>query len=463
MNRESGQKGTRFLSFSHFPHRQQTAVATTMAAVVEPTTGTTAIEALFRLTITENQIGFELLPGLTVDDILATGNSWEDLCFFLHGKVLLITPDVFICSRGISLGEPVVLVIGDDVNDWENNLCVHVTSGVADAVATATCHFLLRLLATSEKPDVYMRGQNSWVASPLSGAGLSLFFQECPSCLCRVTLDYMALSEDHCRALATMSRLDVEVKISKCRVIGDAAELAFVECLQSETGRIQLIGCTIRSQILASALAGKSRVTKLVMPAVNWSTINEAVMAFLFTALANNRGLLDLDLRRQSINDENWTILCESLKAHPTLLILNLPSSHARLSDKRTTNRTRLLAEMVQQNTVLHTIRLSERERDEQIYTQEIRPYLEVNLYRPRVLAVKKTTERPFREKVLGRALYSVKSGPNLVWMFLSENVDAFARSEEEAEQSNDEVEVAVAVAVAVEEAVAVACSKRKR
>jgi hypothetical protein len=113
---------------------------------------------------------------------------------------------------------------------------------------------------------------------------------------------------------------------------------------------------------------------------------------------------------------------------------------------------------MMQQSTVLHTTRLSEHERDEHIYTQEIRPHLEVNLYRPRVLAVKKTKDRPFREKVLGQALHCVKSSPNLVWVFLSENVDAFARSEEE---SNDEV--AVEVAVAVEDAVAVACSKRKR
>jgi hypothetical protein len=161
------------------------------------------------------------------------------------------------------------------------------------------------------------------------------------------------------------------------------------------------------------------------------------------------------------MNDDSLSILCESLKAHPTLIILELPNSPFGLSDKRKANRMRMLAEMVQQNTVLHTIRLSEHEQDEQIYTQEICPYLEVNLYRPRVLAVKKTTERPFREKVLGRALHCVKSSPNLVWMFLSENVDAFARSEEE--ESNDEVAVAVAVAVAVEEAVAVACSKRKR
>jgi hypothetical protein len=88
-----------------------------------------------------------------------------------------------------------------------------------------------------------------------------------------------------------------------------------------------------------------------------------------------------------------------------------------------------LLADVVQRNEVLHTIHLREGDRDQRIYTEVILPHLEINMYRPRVLAVKKTGESPFREMVLGRALNSVKSSPNLVWMLLSENVDAFVQS----------------------------------
>jgi hypothetical protein len=119
-----------------------------------------------------------------------------------------------------------------------------------------------------------------------------------------------------------------------------------------------------------------------------------------------------------------------------------------------------VLSEMVKQNTVLQTIHLSVDERDEQIYTEEIHPYLETNRYMPRVLAVKKTFERPFREKVLGRALYCVRSNPNLVWMFLSENVDAFVRSEEDEDEETSNSEVPVAVPATV--SAAVAGSKRK-
>jgi hypothetical protein len=92
-------------------------------------------------------------------------------------------------------------------------------------------------------------------------------------------------------------------------------------------------------------------------------------------------------------------------------------------------------------------------------------PRLETNLFRPRVLAVKKTADRPFREKILGRALYSVRSNPNLLWMFLSQNVDAFARSEEEEEHTVSEERVVVEEAAVVEDAAVVVAgsSKRKR
>jgi hypothetical protein len=274
----------------------------------------------------------------------------------------------------------------------------------------------------------------------------------------------MVLSEDHCLALATMSRLDVELNLNWCSLSNNAAG-AFVDCLQSDRGPVNLVMGEIGSQIIASALTGNSRVT-LFNPAYGWT--DDAEKAVLFRALANNRGLVELNLYGHPISDENWTILCESLQAHPTLTNLNLcatvPTGAAIIfSDEQKTHRTRVLVEMMQHNTVLQTITtLSEDERDKQIYTEEIRPNLETNLYRPRVHAIKKTLDRPFREKVLGRAVYSVRSNPNLVWMLLSENVDAFVRSEEEEEENNSEVPVSVAAA-AVFLAVSVADSKRKR
>jgi hypothetical protein len=114
----------------------------------------------------------------------------------------------------------------------------------------------------------------------------------------------------------------------------------------------------------------------------------------------------------------------------------------------------------MQTNTILCNIHLSAQDRDEDIYTESIQPRLEANLYRPRVLAGKKEADkRPFRQKVLGRALSCVRSNPNLVWMFLSENVDVFVQTEEQEEGTRNSEGAAV---VAVPDTV-VASSKRKR
>jgi hypothetical protein len=171
-----------------------------------------------------------------------------------------------------------------------------------------------------------------------------------------------------------------------------------------------------------------------------------------------------LDLYGPPFSDENLSLLCQSLQVHPTLTILDLLSAGPQVQnddrivfpDEQKDQRTSLVVEMMQTNTVLQTIKILACEKDSQIYSETILPRLETNRFRPRVLAVKKIVDGPFREKVLGRALHCVKRNPNLVWMFLSQNVDAFARSEEEEEDINEET-------VAVEESAAVVGSKRKR
>jgi hypothetical protein len=369
-----------------------------------------------------------------------------------------MTPDVYLCNEYLpAINDSLVLYLGASVSNTSTTILrVHVTPATAAAVATATCDFLVRLFATCEQGDLSIHGGGN-ASLALSGAGLSLFFQESRDSLQKFTLQSMALSEDLCLALATMSRLDVELNLNWCSLEGGSAD-AFVECLQSDRGPIKLHRCEIDSQILANALTGDSRVTRL-KPHFHGTDDAEAD---LFRVLANSRGLANLDLQRYPISDENWTGMCQSLQAHPILTSLGLYATRpCILSAEQKTHRTRLLADMVQWSTALYTVELSESHYNQQIYTEEIHPYLETNQYRPRVHAIKKTLDRPFREKVLGRALYSVRSNPNLVWMLLSENVDAFVRSGEEEEESNSEVPVAVAAVVVV--AVSVASSKRKR
>jgi hypothetical protein len=426
------------------------------AAPAEPNAA--SVEALFRPStrfrdsnliehLPEGWTEIELLPGLSLENVRATRlTTWDAFHSFARQKLVWMTPDVYVCIfNGYLPGR--VLTLG--ASESTTSMRVYVTPGTAAATATATCDFLVRLLATCEERDLDISGGDRVVATPLSGASLSLFFQESREVLRKVVLSCMVLSEELCLALATMSRLDVEVTLDWCSLADDSAG-AFVECLQSDRGPVNLHCCKIDGQIIANALTGDSRVTRLQPPFVR---TDDAIM---LRALANNRGLVYLYLPDHSISDENWTILCQSLKAHPTLTSLNLEYTVPR---GQKTHRTRALVEMVQRNTVLHSIQLAATDRHQKIFREEIRPKLETNLYRPRVRAIKKTKDRPFREKLLGRALHSVRSNPNLVWMLLSENVDAFVRSEEEEEESNSEVPVAVAAAVVV----AAAGSKRKR
>jgi hypothetical protein len=169
----------------------------------------------------------ELLPGLTVENIRATRIIWDAFHSFARQKIVWMTPDVYVCHDYSQVGDPLVLVLVE-CDAGTRLLCVHATPDTADGAATATCDFLVRLLATSEEHNLFIRGRyvtseehnlfirgryNS-VSPPLSGACLSLFFQESRSCLRQVRLNRMVLSEDQCLVIATMSRLDVEVNIS---------------------------------------------------------------------------------------------------------------------------------------------------------------------------------------------------------------------------------------------------------
>jgi hypothetical protein len=242
----------------------------------------------------------------------------------------------------------------------------------------------------------------------------------------------MILNEEQIHALATASRPDMEVILKGCNLLrGPDCRAAFVKCLRHDGGPIQLNACNIDCQVLAAALKGNCRVTRLNLV----STRIDAETDVIFRSLAESKGLVELVLyNAHPISDENWTILCQSLKGHPTLTILDLRFTSTRAqNDEQKAQRTRVLAAIVEENRVLHTIHLYEDERDEHIYVGSILPILETNLYRPRVLGIKKV-DIALRRPLLGLALQteSVRNKPNLIWMFLSGNQDVVLQSDEE-------------------------------
>jgi hypothetical protein len=387
-------------------------------------------------------VEFELLPQLTPQDVLATGISVMDFIRFLRKRerVVSMAPGVFISIHG-KLGEsfPVLRV-------WCRHLSFSVClmDSAARAMATATCDFLVCLFANI---NIKMRHEGVFIGSdcdflglppPVSGAALAFLFRESRSNVRSVCLSHCTLNEEHIRALSTESRPDMNVNLSSCELEDSVGcRNAFVECLRNNRGPTELFVCNnIDYRVLASTLRDNTRVTRIHLYCEqNGQDVDHIGQGELFRALAGNKGLVELNLKRFFINDANWSILCESLKGHPTLTCfsnaLSTPTHHialpySLLSDEQRQDRTRMVAEMMRENTVLQAFNFLENEYDDLIYAEAILPHLVSNLYRPRVLAVTETRNRQLLKKVLGRSLYSVRSNPDLVWMFLSNNVDVF-------------------------------------
>jgi hypothetical protein len=200
-----------------------------------------------------------------------------------------------------------------------------------------------------------------------------------------------------------------------CSLTSDAAcHEAFVHCLQSDGCPIlKLQECALDCHILATALTGNSRVASLVLPS-GWIS-DDTRKGVVSRLLAENNSLVHVGLNGHYITDGNWSVLCQSLQAHPTLTSLDLrytlswwglnDGRTAVFPDEQKAKRTSMIAEMMQSNAVLQTIHFSMYERDDQIYSHVILPRLETNRFRPRVLAVKKIVDGPFCEKVLGRGV----------------------------------------------------------
>ena len=84
------------------------------------------------------------------------------------------------------------------------------------------------------------------------------------------------------------------------------------------------------------------------------------------------------------------------------------------------------LEEMLTVNTLMHTIELGSTECEKSLLQNFVQPRLKRNLYQPRLSAMK-TCDSLLRAKLLGRALESKQDSPDVLWMFLSQNVDIVA------------------------------------
>jgi hypothetical protein len=227
------------------------------------------------------------------------------------------------------------------------------------------CDVVLRLLAVSVVDSLRLTGQTHIPHLCINTPNLAYLMEQCQS-LKVLTLEFLEIDEDYCRVLGAYSRLDLEIVLDRCKTTSAGASV-LAEVLRRNQGPTKLDQCYIGNSVLANGLRGNSRL-KSLRPRNFDSDVGEQELVAIASALKVNKGLVDLKVTCHGlgINDFTWGAICDSIKAHPTLEVLDFADS--------TTWTNRL---------------------------------------RPRVSAIQKTRPITYRAKVLGRALYAVRTNPN--------------------------------------------------
>jgi hypothetical protein len=264
-----------------------------------------------------------------------------------------------------------------------------------------------------------------------SGSALSHFLEASPS-LELLEFDFFSFEEAHCRALTTLERTDIEVTFQACRFDPRGAKDTFIEWLRRGQVVTKLDCCTMEHSII-SALSGNSSVKSLAMTLSKDTTTNEysdSHIMSLARALPGNQGIENL--RVSLLGEETWSLLLRSLWPHPRIQSVCLYFHPARLvSAASKTSMMNAVLRLAQCNTVVHTIELSDNAKDEEFFQSFILPRLEMNrsCFEDQRQALKRA-DPSMRRQLLGRALHVVRSNPDLLFRFLSENVPAFVRSD---------------------------------
>jgi hypothetical protein len=244
--------------------------------------------------------------------------------------------------------------------------------------------------------------------------------------------------EVHCRALATLQRKDLDVKLSECSLETQDVEqeCSFIEWFRHSQVVTELDCCDMEYSILG-ALSGNNSVKRFTI-----EYIQEEAIRFLAQALPGNMGIEHLAFLHFEASDEIWSLFFHSMSRHPRVEILTIlydsPDYRPQiLSAASKTARMHAVLQMLRHNTVVQTIDLADHFRDEAVYLNSILARLEMNrTYFEVQRQALKRADPSIHPQLLGRALHVVRYNPNLVFQFLSENVHAFARTEEEEEDS---------------------------
>jgi hypothetical protein len=288
------------------------------------------------------------------------------------------------------------------------------------------CDAILRLLAVSAVHQVDLQGIEC-ENSPFAAPSLAYLMEQCQR-MKTLTLENIALNEDHIRVLGDFSKPDLEIVLKDCRITG-AASTVLAQVLGTNKGPTGIVHGDVDNFLLADGLRGNSRLKDLIpLISSNVEVGSREVLAYT-RALPENLGLVVLKLDC-FLSDETWDAVCDSLKAHPTLEILDLRATIINENAEHPVppavikSRIQALLGMLKVNTSIRYVCLDQCLFSTNFYHESIIPHLETNRFRPDLLAIQKTRPHVYRAKVLGRSLLAVRTDPNQFWMLLSGNAE---------------------------------------
>jgi hypothetical protein len=290
------------------------------------------------------------------------------------------------------------------------------------------CDIVVRLLAAIVVHSLSLTNRSTPYDASINAPSLAHLMEQCQS-LKVLTLNDLEMDENHCRVLGTFSRLDLEIVLVDCAISG-AGAITLSEVLGRNQGPTKIDFCCIDNFVLAKGLRGNSSL-KILRPRIfsSFETGNRELLA-IAGALRENEGLVDLSFSYGfDVKDETWCAIFDSLKAHPTIEVLDFRSKYADATTAPAVLKSRMYAllNMVKMNVSIRTIHLDSRYSQHEIFRESVIPYLETNRFRPRVRAIQKTRPIPYRAKVLGRALFAARNDANSFWMLLSGNAEVAA------------------------------------
>jgi hypothetical protein len=260
-----------------------------------------------------------------------------------------------------------------------------------------------------------------------SGPALLQFLEASPG-LDLLEFEAFAFKESHCRALETLERTGLEVTFHYCSFDPQGAEGTFIEWLRHSQVVTKLESCIMEDSII-SALSGNSSVKSLSTSIAVDRRGNNNIRS-LAGALPGNQGLEYLLV--ETLSAEPLILLLRSLWAHPRIQTVKIIRIH-KLSAVPNTSMMNAVLRLAQCNTVVHTIDLPDDAKDEEFFQNSILPRLEMNrsCFEDQRQALTRAGPS-IRGQLLGRALHVVRNNPDLLFRFLSENVPAFVRSDED-------------------------------